>query len=124
MTAISETNRQRAPLAALREWAAARPDTVSLLTTLLVLLGLVAIFYAANDRFLSQRNIAIILNQSAPYVILGVGMTLVIATRGIDLSVGSIVAAAGMVLDARRGRRTPGARARRGNCGGSSRRGV
>lgn len=98
MTAISETNRQRAPLAALREWAAARPETVSLLTTLLVLLGLIAIFYAANDRFLSQRNIVIVLNQSAPYVILGVGMTLVIATRGIDLSVGSIVAAAGMVL--------------------------
>jgi ribose transport system permease protein len=56
------------------------------------------VFYGVNERFLSARNVTIVLNQSAPYVILGVGMTLVIATRGIDLSVGSIVAVVGMVL--------------------------
>ncbi len=102
MTAMADTARPRPParrpLAGLRDWAAARPDTVSLLSTLAILLGLVAVFYGVNARFLSPRNITIILNQSAPYVILGVGMTLVIATRGIDLSVGSTVAVVGMVL--------------------------
>ncbi|WP_423382813.1 ABC transporter permease [Burkholderia sp. LMG 32019] len=45
-----------------------------------------------------------ILNRAAPLVIVSLGMTLVIATRGIDISVGAIVAIAGaaaaIVLDA------------------------
>ena len=36
-----------------------------------------------------------ILNRAAPLVIVSLGMTLVIATRGIDISVGAIVAIAG-----------------------------
>jgi ribose transport system permease protein len=98
MTAVPSTGTPRTSRQGLREWTRARPETVSLLTTLAFLLTLVAIFYGANERFLSQRNIGIILNQTAPYVILGVGMTLVIATRGIDLSVGATVALVGMVL--------------------------
>ncbi len=98
MTAVSEAHASRSSAGALRDWAAARPETVSLLTTFVLLLGLTAFFYAANERFLSARNVGIILNQSAPYVILGIGMTLVIATRGIDLSVGSTVALIGMIL--------------------------
>lgn len=38
-----------------------------------------------------------ILNRGAPTVLLAVGMTLVIATKGIDLSVGSVIAIAGAV---------------------------
>ncbi|THD78535.1 MAG: ABC transporter permease [Phenylobacterium sp.] len=41
-----------------------------------------------------------ILNRGAPTVLLGVGMALVIATRGIDLSVGSVMAIAGAVAAA------------------------
>lgn len=81
-----------------RAWFDARPDAGSLLTTAAVLLALIAIFYIVNPRFLSARNVGIILNQTAPYAILGVGMTLVIAIRGIDLSIGSIVALCGMTL--------------------------
>src|SRR6201996_5645366 len=36
-----------------------------------------------------------ILNRAAPLVIVSLGMTLVIATRGIDISVGAVVAIAG-----------------------------
>jgi ribose/xylose/arabinose/galactoside ABC-type transport system permease subunit len=38
-----------------------------------------------------------VLNRGAPVVILSIGMTLVIATRGIDLSVGAVMAIAGAV---------------------------
>jgi ribose/xylose/arabinose/galactoside ABC-type transport system permease subunit len=79
-------------------WADARPNFTSLATTLLLLVALILIFYGINERFLSWRNIVIILNQSAAYVILGVGMTFVITTRGIDLSIGAIVALVGTVL--------------------------
>ncbi|UJF32562.1 ABC transporter permease [Paenibacillus hexagrammi] len=38
-----------------------------------------------------------ILNRAAPLILISIGMTLVIATKGIDLSVGSVVAIAGAV---------------------------
>jgi simple sugar transport system permease protein len=38
-----------------------------------------------------------ILRQSAPLMLVAIGMTLVIATRGIDLSVGAIMAVSGAV---------------------------
>jgi ribose/xylose/arabinose/galactoside ABC-type transport system permease subunit len=81
-----------------RRWGDVHPNFTSLATTFLLLLALVLIFYGINERFLSWRNITIILNQSAAYVILGVGMTLVITTKGIDLSIGAIVALVGTVL--------------------------
>lgn len=81
-----------------KQWGDAHPDFISLATTFLLLVALVLIFYGISERFLSLRNIVIILNQSAAYVILGVGMTLVITTRGIDLSVGALVALVGTVI--------------------------
>jgi ribose/xylose/arabinose/galactoside ABC-type transport system permease subunit len=38
-----------------------------------------------------------ILNRAAPLMLLAIGMTLVIATKGIDISVGSVIAIAGAV---------------------------
>jgi len=47
--------------------------------------------------FLSMNNILNILRQTSIYGILAVGMTFVILTGGIDLSVGSILAISGMI---------------------------
>src|SRR5207248_2269792 len=48
-------------------------------------------------RFGSVENLLNILNQNFAYLILGVGMTVVIITGGIDLSVGALVALCGVV---------------------------
>lgn len=62
----------------------------------LVALALLVLFNVAFTRdFLSQQTIYVNLTQVAPIVIVAVGMTLVIATGGIDLSVGSLMAIAG-----------------------------
>jgi ribose/xylose/arabinose/galactoside ABC-type transport system permease subunit len=60
---------------------------------LLLLLFYNAIFNA--DAFLNAQAFRLNLTQVAPIVIVAVGMTLVVATGGIDLSVGSIMAIAG-----------------------------
>ena len=82
----------------LRDWLDGRSDAASVSTTALLLVALILLFYGVNERFISMRNIVILLNQSAAYIILGVGMTLVITIKGIDLSIGAIVAVCGMVL--------------------------
>lgn len=46
----------------------------------------------ASEHFLTATNILNVTRQAAPVIIIGVGMTFVMATAGIDLSVGSIVA--------------------------------
>lgn len=45
-----------------------------------------------NRRFISQRNIQMVLTQAAVTAVAGLGMTLVIISGGIDLSVGSVIA--------------------------------
>lgn len=50
-----------------------------------------------SENFLSTRNILNVLRQTSINGILAIGMTFVILTRGIDLSVGSVVAFAGLV---------------------------
>ncbi len=62
------------------------------------LLFLVFFFALVTEgRFIEQRNLVNILLQSAINTILAVGMTLVIITGGIDLSVGSVLALCGLV---------------------------
>ncbi|PRX48580.1 monosaccharide ABC transporter membrane protein (CUT2 family) [Prauserella shujinwangii] len=63
------------------------------LTGVLVLLCLIG--YVTNpDTFLTEGNISIMLRQAAAIGVVSVGMTFVILTAGIDLSVGSLVALA------------------------------
>ena len=50
-----------------------------------------------SEYFLTTRNILNVLRQTSINGILAIGMTFVILTRGIDLSVGSVVALAGIV---------------------------
>jgi inositol transport system permease protein len=79
--------------------ASRRMDVVGWLRrygTSLFLLALILFFAVENSRFLSIRNIANILTEVSIYGIIAVGMTFVILTAGVDLSVGSLLAFAGM----------------------------
>lgn len=59
---------------------------------LIFMILLLIFFQSQNSNFLSQRNILNILTEVSIYGIMAVGMTFVILTAGIDLSVGSILA--------------------------------
>jgi ribose transport system permease protein len=50
-----------------------------------------------DGRFMSLQNLSIVLQQASINTVLAAGMTVVILTAGIDLSVGSILAASAMV---------------------------
>jgi len=63
--------------------------------TLVAFLLLIAFNVAVTPNFLSWQTLNVNLTQVATIVIVAVGMTLVIATGGIDLSVGSLMAIAG-----------------------------
>jgi ribose transport system permease protein len=65
--------------------------------TLAALIALIAFNFAFTNHFASIQTLYVNLTQVATIVIVGVGMTLVIATGGIDLSVGSIMAISGAV---------------------------
>lgn len=64
---------------------------------LLALLALIVFNVIFTPDFVSTNALNVNLTQVAPIVIVAVGMTLVIATGGIDLSVGSLMAIAGAV---------------------------
>src|SRR5499433_2768636 len=62
-----------------------------------VLLLLCAGFHFLSEgRFFTGQNLGIVLQQAAVNTVLAAGMTFVILTGGIDLSVGSILAASAM----------------------------
>lgn len=65
--------------------------------TLVAFLALVALNIAITPNFLSMQTLTVNLTQVATIVIVATGMTLVIATGGIDLSVGSLMAIAGAI---------------------------
>jgi ribose transport system permease protein len=56
----------------------------------------VAFHYASDMRFLTSQNLSIVSQQAAINIVLSAGMTFVILTGGIDLSVGSVLAASAM----------------------------
>ena len=64
---------------------------------LFVLLLMVIVISIFKPEFLTSRNIFNILNQTAIFGIMAIGLTFVIISRGIDLSVGSILAFAAVV---------------------------
>src|SRR2546421_5544164 len=67
--------------------------------TFAILVALVAFFAIASPpgTFLSQYNITQIATNAAIYLVLGVGMTYVIITGGIDLSNGSVLILSGVL---------------------------
>lgn len=64
----------------------------SKLAIFFVLVALIALWSALSPAFLTTNNLLLIVKQVTLYGILAIGMTLVIITGGIDLSVGSVVA--------------------------------
>lgn len=61
------------------------------------LIALAILFQVLTGRFLSWQNISIVMQQASINTVLAAGMTFVILTGGIDLSVGSILAASAVV---------------------------
>lgn len=62
-----------------------------------VLLLLAIAFELLSGKFLSVNNLSIVMQQASINIVLAAGMTFVILTGGIDLSVGSILAASAML---------------------------
>ena len=65
--------------------------------TLVVLVVLVIIFSAISSEYLTQSNLILMTKHVAINAILAIGVTFVILTGGIDLSVGSIAGLASMI---------------------------
>jgi ribose transport system permease protein len=85
----------RASGAAFRTWLVARLTNIAPLVTLLFL---VAIFSAMSPSFATLDNAANILRQVSITGIMAVGLTFVILTAEIDLSVASVANATGIVV--------------------------
>jgi ribose transport system permease protein len=67
---------------------------------LLPFLSLIVLFVAlaaASPHFLTSTNLASVVRQTAVINIMGLGMTIIIISNGIDLSVGSILAMGGLL---------------------------
>ena len=75
-------------------------DLISRLAPLFFLITLVIVFGTLKPRFMSQLNLLNVLRQVSITGLIAVGMTYVILTSGIDLSVGSLLALAGVVAAA------------------------
>ena len=67
-------------------------EVISRLGIVFVLLGLILLWSCLSDAFFTTNNLLLIIKQATLYGILAIGMTFVLITGGIDLSVGSIVA--------------------------------
>ena len=61
------------------------------------LVALALIFYALNPNFLDRFNVVSMTQSLAPYAILALGVTFVIATGGIDLSIGTVCIASAVI---------------------------
>jgi ribose/xylose/arabinose/galactoside ABC-type transport system permease subunit len=89
--------------AAVLDQTERRVDPIDLLgrfAPVIFLIVLCVVFSIQEPNFATERNFWFLLRQNFVYGILAVGMTFVILTGGIDLSVGSVVAFAGLVAAA------------------------
>ena len=68
------------------------------LGTLSGLLGLIVVLWILTPHFLTVSNLLNVAQQATIIAIIAVGMTFVIITGGIDLSVGSVLAFSGVVM--------------------------
>lgn len=92
-----DSRRENHDRSALRLVAAAKQAGRRYLVLLLVLVALVLLFSYVNPTFLRFSNVMNIVRQTSVLAILAIGMTFVILTEGVDLSVGSNIAFAGAV---------------------------
>ena len=81
--------------AVLKKWdelSTNYPNFNVLAQTFIVFLIFMVVLSLVSEHFFTSRNLTIIAVQVAYYVILAVGMTLVMTTAGIDISIGSMLA--------------------------------
>jgi ribose transport system permease protein len=64
---------------------------------LILLAGLIFVAAWVNPRFLSSFNVSNVLTQVTPLALVAIGQTFVVASRGLDLSVGSTVSLVAVV---------------------------
>ena len=63
-----------------------------------LLLALIVVFTLSSDYFLTLNNFMEIFRDASVVGIMGIGVTMVILTAGIDLSTGSMMALVGMTM--------------------------
>jgi len=80
----------------IRQWIG-RQRRNPAVATVIILLVLGVIFSLMSDRFLTWENIQNVTRSSAAVMTVGCAVTLVMIARGLDLSVGSILAATGVL---------------------------
>jgi erythritol transport system permease protein len=85
------------PVAPAHRWPISPAALLFRLRAVIVLVLLTAAFAIASPAFLTGSNLTILVKHVAINAILAVGMTFVILSGGIDLSVGSIAGLAGIV---------------------------
>jgi len=68
------------------------PSAIPLFVVILIVFAITA------PKFLSSMNLTNILLQSSPLAVIALGMSLVMLTNGIDLSVGSLISLVGIVI--------------------------
>jgi ribose transport system permease protein len=87
-----------------RVWRARAASLLQQQGALVALVLLAAFATARYERFLTEENLTNVLRQNSMLGLVALGMTFVILTGGIDLSVGSLVAVAGVVAAGLAGR--------------------
>ena len=75
-----------------------KQNTIRRFISLAMLFVLVILFSATSDYFLQAKNIISIFRDASVIGIIGIGVTYVIITGGIELSTGSALALVGMVM--------------------------
>jgi len=65
--------------------------------TFIALIVLIIVFSILSPNFLTAQSLILVAKHVALYAIMGIGMTAVIISGGIDLSVGSVVGLSGMI---------------------------
>ncbi|MFZ0322584.1 MAG: ABC transporter permease [Actinomycetes bacterium] len=83
-------------LGRVRSWARALRGN-QIVVSLSILFVLMAFFSVTSDRFLSWDNLQNVTRSTSTVVIVGSAVTLVMIARGLDLSVGSVLAASGVL---------------------------
>jgi len=73
------------------------PELIKRFLPFVSLVALCILIAAIEPRFLSAGNLASVARQTAVITIISMGMTMVMVSGGIDLSVGSILALSGVV---------------------------
>ncbi|MBN9017694.1 MAG: ABC transporter permease [Rhizobiales bacterium] len=79
------------------QWIISDRQRLQTVVTLLVLLLMIAAFSFLNPRFLTLTNFQNVARNTAPLIISASAMTVVMIARGLDLSVGSVLAASSVV---------------------------